>query len=249
MTKTCSLSCSLFLLVLGQAAALDPQSVLESMDDALAPARYHAVMEMITTKPDKTSVLVIDLLYRRGTGSLMELLSPNRVKGTRLLQKSGGLWLYSPSSGSTKPLRLSLKQSFQGSLFSNGDVGEPHFSRDYTAAVAGHESVNVAGLGPVDALVLDGLPSNSQAQYAKIKVWVRSGSNLPLRIDYTAKSGLLFKRMTFSDYRDLAGSIRPTKYTMESFEEPGTYTTLAIDELEARPDLPDSDFSEARLTR
>lgn len=245
----CSLSCGLFLLTLSRAAALDPQSVLELMDDALAPARYHAVMEMTTTKPDKTSVLVIDLLYRRGTGSLMELLSPNRVKGTRLLQKSGGLWLYSPASGSTKPLRLSLKQSFQGSLFSNGDVGEPHFSRDYTAVVAGHESVNVAGLGPVDALVLDGVPSNPQAQYGRIKVWVQPDSNLPLRIDYTAKSGLLFKRMTFSEYRDLAGTKRPTKYTMESFEEPGTYTVLSINEMQATPDLPENDFSETRLTR
>ncbi len=249
MTRTFWFSFSIFLSVLGRVAALDPQSILESMDEALVPARYHSVMEMTTIKPDKTSVLVIDLLYRKGTGSLMELISPARVKGTRLLQKSEGLWLYSPSSGSTKPLRLSPKQSFQGSVFSNGDVAEPHFSRDYAAAIVDHESVEVVGLGQVDTVVLEGVPKTSQAQYGKIKAWVRPGSNLPVRIDYTAKSGLLFKRMSFSDYQTLGGAIRPSKYKMESFEEPGTYTLLAINELQARPDLPESDFSETRLTR
>ena len=73
--------------------------------------------------------------------------------------------------------------------------------------------------------------------------------DLPLRMDYYARSGLLFKRMTLSGIKQSAGRLRPTVITMESFELEGTVSTVLFENMSVRRDLPDSLFTEASLTR
>lgn len=72
---------------------------------------------------------------------------------------------------------------------------------------------------------------------------------MPVRMEYFAKSGLLFKRMVMLDFDELAGRLRPTRMRMESLEQEDAYSTVLISEMEIREDLPDRMFSQAALTR
>jgi len=231
-------------------SAQDAQNLLREVDAALVPPAYSAQMTMLTKKPaHRDLTMSLTVLYKKGVGSFMEVTAPARDKGTRFLQKSGTLWLYSPRSGSTRPIRLSPRQDFQGSVFSNKDVGEPQYSQDYTATRGGQETITLDDGTKVDAVILVGLPKTEKATYGKIRIWMRPSDQAPLKIEYWAKSGLLFKRMSFSNFQDRAGRSRPMTYRMESLDQPGAFTELTMATLEARPDLPDSTFSETQLTR
>jgi hypothetical protein len=80
-------------------------------------------------------------------------------------------------------------------------------------------------------------------------MWVRQDDLMPVQMEYFAKSGLLFKRMTMLDIRELAGRLRPTRMRMESLEQEDAYSTVTIEEMEIREDLSDRMFSQAALTR
>jgi hypothetical protein len=80
-------------------------------------------------------------------------------------------------------------------------------------------------------------------------MWIRRDDLIPLRMEYYARSGLLFKRMTLSGIRELAGARRPAVMRMESLQLENAYSEVEIRELEARPNLPDRRFTQASLTR
>ena len=86
----------------------------------------------------------------------MEMLSPTRSRGIRFLQTEGALWMYSPRSGSRLPLRLSPRESFQGSVFSNNDVGDSTWSNDYEASLAGSTTLDSPDFGKVEVWIVSG---------------------------------------------------------------------------------------------
>jgi len=178
----------------------------------------------------------------------MEITEPARSRGIRFLQKDNSLWLFNPRSGSHRAIRLSARDSFQGSAFSNNDVSDTEFEGSYNADVLRSESLVVEGSARA-CTVVEALAKNRSSPYAKILIWMDTDTLVPYRMDYYAHSGLLFKRMTLSGLREIAGRVRPTRYHMESFDQPGLSSDVEVNELQARGDLPDRIFTEADLTQ
>lgn len=167
----------------------------------------------------------------------------------RFLQKEEDLWMHNPRSNSRRAIRLSPRDSFQGSAFSNNDVGDPNYSDDYDVRIAGGETLNHEELGSVETVKLELTAKRETTTYGRIVMWIRESDDIPLKMEYYAKSGLLFKRMTLSEITDLAGRQRPSFMRMESLEQDDFYSTVKIEEMEVREDLPDRYFSQANLTR
>jgi outer membrane lipoprotein-sorting protein len=226
------------------------EALLKRAELVLYPDSFHVRNTLTTTGPGKNPApIVFDVLHKKDTGTVMTILSPSRSKGIRFLEKSNGLWMYNPKAGSGNAIRLSPRSSFQGSVFSNNDVSDPKYSDDYDTVIAGREALDAAELGKTDCVVLECTAKNDNSAYARIRMWVRAADDLPLRMDYYARSGLLFKRMTLSGIKQSAGRLRPTVITMESFELEGTVSTVLFENMSVRRDLPDSLFTEASLTR
>jgi outer membrane lipoprotein-sorting protein len=80
-------------------------------------------------------------------------------------------------------------------------------------------------------------------------MWLDKETQIPLKEEMYAKSGLLFKEMIFSDISELAGRKRPARMKMRSMEQKDAYSTVIIEEMEQKDDLPDSIFTESSLTR
>ena len=244
-----------FLTGAGAPAALSaqepaPEQIIRRADQTVFPDEYFMRATLLTTQPGKdTASMEMTVTYKRGVGSRIELLSPPRSRGIRFLQKEGALWLFNPQAGTSQAIRLSPKAAFQGSVFSNRDVGDPQYSLEYDMRLAGNETFDHPQLGSVSALVLEGTARNEQVAYSRVKLWVRASDFMLLQGEYYAKSGLLFKRVLFTGVRQMGGRERPTIIRMVSYDQPDRESVLTVSQLEERPDLPDSLFSLAALTR
>ena len=227
-----------------------PVDVFTAVEEIIFPKTYYTVMEMKTVQPGKRDrTLTLESWYSKGKGTLMEFLSPSRQKGIRILQKEQALWLYNPRSNSPRPVRLSPQDSFQGSVFSNNDIGDPQYSDDYNARIASIEKTHHDELGNITVVTIEGTASHQKAPYGKIVMKIDAESLLPVETDYYARSGLLFKHMVFSDFRQIAGRKRSCFFKMDSLEIDGFYSTVELKTLEARDSIEDWRFNESALTR
>lgn len=241
-----SLGLILFLSVFAETEA---ERLLRMSERTIFPSVYFSTMSMTTQKPGSPErTIVMDSWYKEGVGTLMEISAPRRSKGIRMLQTEGTLWLYNPRSGGRQAIRLSPESSFQGSLFSNDDVGDSQYTDDYSAEIIGSESISVSGLGDVNCRILEAAAKHNKATYGRLLFWV-TDEGIPVRMEYYAKSGFLLKVMTLSEIRMMAGKMRPTRLYMESNEQEGFSTTVTIQELEQYDDLPDSKFTRNTLLR
>lgn len=246
--------CLLIFLLLSTAFSAwsqtpDAQELMREADKALYPENFSMTITLLTTQPGKRDrFLRLENIHKKGSGSFMEITEPSRSRGTRFLQKEGSLWMFNPKSGSKRAIRLSPRESFQGSAFNNNDISDTEYADDYTSEYLGEESLDT-GEGPQTCHVIQGLAKAEESTYGKIVIYMRKADLVPLKMDYYSKSGLLFKTILFSDFKTLAGRIRPTNYTMRSLEKQEMVSVVTIESLILRNDLPESQFTKNALTR
>ncbi|MEI6874386.1 MAG: outer membrane lipoprotein-sorting protein [Spirochaetota bacterium] len=239
----------LALLCFPAAAAPTADEILTAVDKALFLGSYVSRVTMETTESGAAPrSMTFETQSRKDRGSYLEIVAPARTKGTRFLQLDGSLWMFNPKAGSSNALRLSSRDSFQGSTFSNADVGKNQFSDDYAATLAPDAILEHEELGQVPCQVIEASARVDSAAYGKIVMWARKGDFMPLRMEYYAKSGLLFKRMKLSKIRPFGAITRPSVMRMESLEKKGTVTVLTMEALEPK-DIPLSVFNKNYLTR
>lgn len=227
----------------------DGQKLLAQIDAVRFPENFQMTVTLTTMAPGESDkVMTLQSTRKKGFGSFIEILAPARAKGTKMLTQEGTLWMYNPKSGSTKPVRLAPRDSFQGSAFSNSDVSKTAFTEDYAGTTEGEDTLETAEFGTVKAWRLRADATNPEASYGKIIMWVRQGDLLPLQFDYYAKSGLLYRQMHLSDYKPLAGRLRATKMEMTSLDKKGTKTTMRIDEMVEKV-IPESLYNLTNLTK
>lgn len=244
----------LFLSILTSSWALekspDGNQLLSEIDKIRFPSAFTMRIALTTITPGEADkIMVLDSTYKKGLGSCIEVQAPSRSKGTRFLTQEGSLWMYNPKSGSTRPLRLANKDSFQGSTFSNTDVSKTSFTEEYKGIFETEETVTHSEFGQVKAWRLRAEATSPEAAYSKIVMWVRKGDLLPLRFEYYAKSGLLFRTMLLSQYKMMAGRLRATCMEMTSVDKSNTKSTLIIESMRERSDISDSLFNLSTLTR
>ncbi|MFW6363962.1 MAG: outer membrane lipoprotein-sorting protein [Spirochaeta sp.] len=224
--------------------------VLQRMETTLFPETYRMRMRMVTTEPSgREKELELSTQYRRGTGTYMEIESPPRSRGTRFLQRDEALWMYIPRGRSRSAIRLSGRDSFQGSVFANRDIGESMYTEDYQAEVVGRETIEHEELGEVEVYRIEMSPRHDEAAYGKIDAWVTLQSFIPVRMQYYVRAGMNIKELRMSDIQRIAGRERPLRMEMRSFEEEGKVSVVSILELEDEDNLPDRIFTQQYLTR
>lgn len=231
----------------GQVSA---DALLAQMEEALYPDSFFMRATLQTNRPDRRDTsITMESRHKESVGTLIEVIAPARTRGTRFLQKEDSLWMYNPRAGGRRAIRLSPRESFQGSVFSNNDVGDPTYTDDYSASYGEQETIDHPSLGTVATQVLIGEATHDEAAYGRIVVWVRTTDAAPVQMELYAKSGILFKRMSFRDFKELAGRQRPSVIRMDSLIQENTYSIVTIEALERRDELPDRLFTQANLTR
>lgn len=231
------------------ASAMDAPEILAAMEQILAPDDYHMLVDMkTTTVRGEERLMSLEIFYKRGTGSFMELLAPARSKGIRFLERDQGLWMYNPRSGGGRAVRLSPRETFQGTVFSNSDLSDSRFTADYEPVLTGIEEYEHPDLGTLQAYRLSATARSPASAYGRIDFRVAVQNLIPLEMNYYAKSGLLFKTMRLEKVKQLAGRARPSVMVMESRTEPGSLTIVTIEAMDLRNNPPGL-FSQGNLVR
>lgn len=240
----------LFAVTPAASQSLSAEQILRQADQSVYPDEFRMQGTLTTKNSGRVETeMQMQVEYKRKTGTRIQLLSPPRSRGIRFLQKGNDLWMFNPRAGTGQAIRLSPRASFQGSVFSNRDVGDPQYASDYNVTIAGTVTLNHPELGEVKALLLEGTAKNERVAYSKVKIWVRAEDHMMLQTEYYAKSGLLFKRAVFTRVKQMAGRVRPTLMRMTSMDAKNKESDLSIDSLEANPNLSNAIFTLSALTR
>ena len=238
---------SLILFCLCQSAwAIDGNMLLKKLDDVLFPNKYAMKLTMINKKPDGAKYIYeMSSIGIRDLSSLMVFMAPKREVGKKILMKDNNLWLVTPNI--SHPVKLSKKESFMGSTFSNNDLMDVTLANDYTAVVLGTEKLNEKECYVVEAKAKPEAKERRVISYDKLKVWVTQEDFIALKMEYYARSGRLIKTLKLDQVKLLAGSKRPSRLTMESQIQKGAVTQIKVDKLVAQPGLKPSQFSMKNL--
>jgi hypothetical protein len=222
--------------------AISAEDILRRADFVRFPQEGFEVSVDIRTSVDGrlTSEGVYKVLSKGNDNTLVLTLEPASERGQILLMKQRDLWVFLPRV--SQPVRLSLAQRFVGQV-SNGDLARANFVGDYTAKLAGTETVGNDSLFVLELTAVD-----RSVTYQRVRYWVRQGNYWPYKAEFYSLSGRLLKTCRYEAFRRLGGAMRPTKLVMVNAINPGEESTLEYSDMKLR-ELPDRVFTKDYLKR
>lgn len=166
-----------------------------------------------------------------GNDNLMEIQSPAKARGRKILMRKNNMWFSSPKV--SKPVPISPRQRLSGQA-SYGDVAATDYVRDYTATLLGTDTVEGE-----TCYVLDLAAANQSVTYDRIKYWVAQTSGLGVKAEFYTVSGKLIKaaRFQYENAIEHEGRSIPFVSRMQITDTlaADAVTTLTYSAIETRP--------------
>lgn len=225
------------------AVELSGDQIITKVDEFMQSEKGRYKANIIHSRPGKEDRVSLLMVYIKGVSKiLIRFLAPAQEKGQGYLKIGDENWYYLPNAN--KSIRISGKQSLQGSDLSVDDILKIRLSQDYNAKTDGEETIE----GKTN-YILELSAKSSASTYAKIKYWVRQDDFLPAKAEYYAVSGKLIKTMFFKNIREIGGRIRPTRMEIISEFRKGYRTIFEILEADYDSENPDSIFTKTYLEK
>jgi len=232
--------------LLKSAEAIDPQKLLEQVDDNLWSNTKFISGRLIIDNGRKIRTLTQDSWMEGVTRSYSHYKSPAREKGTKMLKIKGKLWMYTPRTD--RKILIAghlLRQSMMGSDLSYEDMMEDHkLSKSYSATFD-----TFTNIGGVKCAVLNLSARDKKTTYQTRKVWINPNDKTVLKEERFAKSGKLLKRILFKDYELISGRKFPRTMIFKDLLKKNTKTTYKFDVIKFDINIPPSYFSQSILKR
>ena len=232
--------------LLKSAEAIDPQKLLEQVDDNLWSNTKFISGRLIIDNGRKIRTLTQDSWMEGVTRSYSHYKSPAREKGTKMLKIKGKLWMYTPRTD--RKILIAghlLRQSMMGSDLSYEDMMEDHkLSKSYYATFDTFKNIN-----DVKCAVLNLVARDKKTTYQTRKVWINPNDKTVLKEERFAKSGKLLKRILFKDYELISGRKFPRTMIFKDLLKKNTKTTYKFDVIKFDINIPPSYFSQSILKR
>ena len=222
---------------------LTASRILNRVDESLFPHSLIMKVKMINHESSKRETeFIYQVKAIKDVGTLLVFKSPASEIGKKFLLKDRNIWMAIP--GVSNPIRLSIRQNFMNSSFSNNDLMDTEYNDDYIPVL--DETIEIDGQ---DYYRIICRAKNPKVTYNKIIMVIGKDNFIPRKIEYYTRSGKLLKTLTLSEIKPLAGRPRPTKMVMRNQMEKDVYTTVIIQSLEEKKDLPKSLFTLESLRR
>jgi hypothetical protein len=132
------------------------------------------------------------LVYTRGDGDTLALTKSGENAGQKYLATTRGHWFYVPNTRSA--VRINGMQRLQGEVVIS-DITRTHWADSYRASIAPTPGPVTNGHATIE---LDLTATDQDNVYPKIKLWVASDTQAPVRAQFFLASGLLFRSADFS---------------------------------------------------
>jgi hypothetical protein len=233
MRRPILLAVVILLCAAASVHAVDGQSILQQVDRNMAPESYEMYRKLINVEPDGKRKEFVLYTAKKGRDSMVALfLEPSTDAGRTTLRRGDNMWLFIPDVG--KPIRITSLQSVVGGIFNNSDLMRLEFSTEY----------NVEAIEEVaDNYKLSLKAKTGSVAYDRLAMVVDKSSLLPLSIEAFAASGLLIKRLRYSEIKDFGDGIRrPSLLETDSPLYKGYKAVMLFAKVQAR-DFPDEVFT------
>jgi outer membrane lipoprotein-sorting protein len=204
------------------AASPTAEEILSAMDAAMNFPEGTMILSFQDVKSGGAGrKLEARVLYALDAGTLVEFLSPEREKGKRVLMIGDSMWMGSP--GVSRPVRLSGKDSFMGTSFTNDDMMNFTKADDYQGRLLSSGA---------DGWILELLAKRKSLPYPRLIVEV-DRAYLPVRMVMFTLSGQEAKRVEFGDVRAFEGKLRPATMTVSDAMTAGNRTIVSFQSIRA----------------
>ena len=234
------------------AAPLSAQEMVAAADKVRNPGQPFRLTNTLVDyqggKPRDRAVLVVFARENKETrqfSNLVRYSDPPRDAGKLVLMDGPAMWFYDPASKSS--IRISPQQRLLGQA-SNGDVMTVNLARDYTAKLAGAETLKDADRIDRSCWHLDMPAATPDAIYGRVEYWLEQGNYRPVKGKFYSDSGRLLKIAYFRKYEDLLGTMRPTETIIIDAVDPNLVTTMTTTDYRFQA-IPDSWFQRDFLPR
>ncbi len=197
---------------------LSAQDIVKYVDANLTFVEGEMSATIIDFKNNKENKrMSVDIKFKRGRGTLMEFTSPAREKNKKILMINDNMWMFVP--GISRPIRMSAKDSFMGTSFSNRDLMDFDIHNDYSAIILEQQE---------NEYKLELISSNKNVTYPKIIMWVDKKSLLPKKQELYTISDNLIKTIDFSETKYFNGKLRPSVMVIKDILTQGNMTKVLI---------------------
>ena len=207
---------------------------LRRVDEALFPDSCTMGIVLTDFRPKtRNRGFDIEVATVRGFGSILSIASPATETGKRYLFKDRSIWMSLP--GLSNLVRISAKEGFMDSNFSNSDLMDTAYSDDY----------DVTTERDGERLVLNCRARTPQVTYGSIRMTVDPATHIPETFEYFTRSGVVLKTCAFSETKTMGGRLRATRFEMRDPAVSTSYSVISIRSMTVRT-LP---ASSSRSTR
>lgn len=217
MFKTLTLTALVAAVALSNAHAATPkvEEILLASDAIRNPDEPFAIDIQLTEYRNKVReqegkvIAYAKLNAARGQhDTLVQIKEPVRDRNKMMLKNGNEIWFYDPATKSG--LRISPQQRLLGQA-SNGDVVTTNLAHDYKGEIVAEETVTDGDRKERQAYRIKLTATVPGVTYQSIDYWVERGSNRPIKSNFYAESGRLFKTAYYRRYENQLGKDRPTE--------------------------------------
>jgi len=201
---------------------------------------------VVTERSGKNRALAFETRSRRHapplTKSVITFRAPADIAGMKFLQiqrssEDDDRFLYTPELKRSRRIAgANRSESFMGTDFSFADLD----GRDLRKSKARLDADDK--VGRFDCYHLHVTPTNDDAVYGKIELWVRKDNMVPLKWIMFDRRGALAKTLIARELQRLSGKWFITSSRMTD-QATGRSTELLLEKIDRRDDIPEALFS------
>lgn len=233
----------LFLLQSGLAEE-NIKAIVDHVDKLYRSQSSVAVVEMQIINPNWERSLRMNISTETMKNTFIDILYPNKEKGSGTLRKGNEMWNYFPKVGKVIKVPPSMMMSsWMGSDFNNDDlVKETTLTQNYTAKFIGaSQSKNH---------VIELLPlATTVTVWGKILLTVDKASRMPITQEYFDEKGAKIRILTFSEYQKFGNRMIPAKLELVPTDKANQKTIIRYVDVKFDLVLPADTFSLINLQR
>jgi outer membrane lipoprotein-sorting protein len=196
-----------------------PEEILRKADEVRNPAQSYSMKVSVLSESKKDSLSLFEVLIDGNQKTLIRTLSPSRDQGRNMLMLGEEMWAFIPNLN--RAVRVSLAQKLSGQA-ANGDISRMRWSGDYSATIENETA---------QEWVLYLTAGKKGLTYDKIRVWIEKFTFYPKKAEYLSFAGKPLKLAFFSEYRTLAGKVRPSVLRIQDAVRPDEVSLIQIQDM------------------
>jgi len=235
----------IFFSTCANASNLNPEKILNSVDDVYRSNASHGILTLAVTTTNWQRTLTLEQWSKGNDMHLIKVLKPKKEKDLATLRVENNVWNYMPKVKRVVKIPSSMmSSSWMGSHFTNDDlVKQSRMVIDYDF------SITYEGLRDgVDIVEITCIPKkNAAVVWGKVEVIVYRDDFIPLRIIYYDEDLQLSRTLDFTNIQKMGGKMIPTQMTMIPVDEPGESTAIQWKKIQFDLAISDDFFSLRKL--